>query len=152
MCNRQMGAGEHQLVASFAARYGRPPTEAEFAQEYIERWLSYIGFNVQVLSLDSNDLDVIHQSLFDPHTNLLDDTVLVVGNAPSAVFTAGHLRWVARSLDSKFDAGGDQLFMMGDTIPLALAGEGPATHQNPFSALGSVARNYLSLRRAIGNL
>jgi hypothetical protein len=79
--------------------------------------------------------------------SLLEESVLAVGNAPAAIQVAGQFREAARDLDPEFDKNGLQLFMAGDSIPVARSGEGPKTHQNPLSALGQIARNALILHK-----
>ena len=75
------------------------------------------------------------------------ESVLAISNAPAAIQTAGQFRIAARVIDAGFDKAGDQLFVLADGIDVARGGEGPATHQNPFTALGQVARSALFLYR-----
>lgn len=145
---RNMGNAEHQFVATLANKLGRQPTEAEFAETYIIGGLSVAGFDVEIIPVDSTNGDDILDASVEAHPEILDGSVLVVANAPNAIQGTGQFRLAAKRQDASFDAGDTQLYMMGDTIPVARNGEGTATHQNPKTALGQIARNALFLHQA----
>lgn len=144
---RQMGKVEHQLVTTLETKNGVKPTEQQFASEYLVGRLSLAGFKVELIPVESTDGDSILQELFTQYKSLTEGTMLVAGNAPSVIQSAGQVRLAARSAASSFDSNGDQLFMAGDTIQVARNGEKPATHQDPYTALGQIARNALFLSR-----
>jgi hypothetical protein len=145
--NRQMGEAEHQLVTTYARQEGRIPTETDFIRKYMTGRLALAGFEVEVVAVDSQNAEEINDEVFAEKPELLDGSILVVGNAPNVVQAAGQIRLAGRRADAGFDADGRQFYMAGDTIPVARKGEGPATHQNPFTALGQIARNALVLER-----
>jgi len=147
---RVMGEGEHPAVAQLAKKSGSLPTETEFARGYIRALLLSKGISpVHVEAIESTDAeDIFYQGLEVHRNNVMNGRVLAVGNAPSAIQVAAQLRPVAKGIDASFDANGRQLFMTGDSIEVARHGEGPETHQNPFSALGQIARNGLLLHMA----
>lgn len=147
--NRPMGSVEHQLVKTFEARERRLPTEAEFAERYLLGRLAAAGFReVDLVKFDTKNGDDILAGLFAMRPELLDGSILVPANAPSAIQTAGQLRVAARNARSDFDSNGDQMAMVSDAIEVARnPKQKPATHQDPFSALGQIARNALFLQR-----
>lgn len=150
--NRPMGEGEHQLVKNFMRQHdGRVPTEAEFANAFVAGGLSLIGFNVKVFPVDDGNGDRVLDAFLNEYPEVLASDVRVIGNAPSVVQSAAQFREAAQRVDDSFDTIGAQLYMVGDTIPVARNGEGAATHQNPITALGQIARNAAFLNRAAGN-
>ncbi len=142
--NRAMTEVEHPEVSEIAKRDGDLPTEARFAELYTAEMLRSAGVDTNVISVDSSVGDEIFKEGLTLNEWLFNYQVLAVGNAPSTVQVAGQYRKAARSIES-WDNSGRQLFMAGDSIPVARHGEGPATHQNPFTALGQIARNALIL-------
>jgi hypothetical protein len=143
---RQMGEAEHDLVKEYAVRNGTLPTEVEFGRSYILPRLRNAGLNVRLLDFDSQNGDEIMR-MYAESGDLNDGLVLALANAPSAIQTAGQCRIAAREVDGDFDHSGRQLFVASDTIDVARQGEPAATHQNPFSALGQIARNALFLHK-----
>lgn len=135
--NRVMGDVEHQIVATLN-RTMADLTEAHFVLEVVQPRLKIIGFNVEVLPVSSKDGDEVLDAAFSEVPSILDGTILVPSNAPNAIQAAGQLRLAANRAGELED---DQLFMVSDSIPVARHGEGTATHQNPFSALGQIVRN-----------
>lgn len=145
---RQMGNGEHQLVATLN-RYmleqhggnASPITETEFAYAIAADRLETAGFDVDLHHFASSNGDEILSDTFAKRPELLSGNILIAGNAPNAIQAAGQIRLAALKADKTFDSNGDQLFMLSDSVPIARRGEGKNTHQNPFSALGQIARN-----------
>lgn len=154
--NGMAGAGEHDLIKDFMALHdGRQLKRYEVGKTFIVPELIKNGFDprkVHLLPMELNDGDTLAELFWWRHQHLLKGTVLIVSNAPAAVFTAGQFRHAARQVNPAFDQNGDQLFVVADGIEVARNGEGAATHQNPITALGTLARNYLFLRFAMGNL
>lgn len=146
--NRQMKETEHELVTDFARKEGRLPNEAEYATTYLEPLLKIMTEQtVKVIPVESSVGDDVLREALDSEFTVLSGEILSVGNAPAAAFTAGQIRQAARRLSPFFDDVHDQLFMIGDQIDVAREGQGPATHQNPFSALGQIARTALILHQ-----
>lgn len=76
------------------------------------------------------------------------DRLAVVSNAGAWVQNGGQIRRAVRSvIRPDFDNHGNQLFAVSDEFPLGTGTEPTATHQNPFSALGQIARNAQELVR-----
>lgn len=145
--NRQMREAEHQLVINYARKEGKLPSEADFISAYILGRLGLAGFDSSLLRVDSGNGDQILDELFAVHRSLLDKSVVVPSNAPNAIQAAGQLRLAAKRAYVTFDNTHNQVYMMSDSVPVARRGEGTATHQNPFSALGQIARNALFLHK-----
>ena len=151
--NRLMGLAEHELVAEYENREGHRPVEFEFAEAYVEPLLREAGLRPELLKLHLTRGDQLLGIAFNDerNPNLVKGTVLVATNAPTSTFTAGQIRQAAIDANPGFDRFGDQLFVVGDSFPLARTPEelsSTATHQHPISALGSLARNALELHRA----
>jgi hypothetical protein len=147
--NRLMAGNEHPLVATFIRHEDRQPTEYEFASIYVEPVLENAGFTVSVQRVDSQNGDEVCEAVFRQNSDLLGETVLTVGNAPNLIQGAGQLRAAARQVDPSFDQDGNQLFMIGDSFPVAHKGESKDTHQNPLSGIGQIVRNAAFLQKAI---
>lgn len=145
--NRVMKPTEHQLVATFMKRNnGRAPTEAEFASAWMVGSLVAVGFNnVEVHAVDDGDGNKVLNDLVTQKPEILAGTIVVAANAPNGIQAAGQLRIAARNAQPTFDQDGSQLYVCSDSFPLALRGEKPATHQNPATAAGQLARNALFL-------
>ena len=81
--------------------------------------------------------------------NMQDETVsvIVASNAGAWVQNAGQMRRAIRAINPDFDAQGDQLCVASDSFALGTGAEPTATHQNPFSALGQIARNAQELAK-----
>lgn len=141
--SRQMRPSEHARVADYAILNGAEPTEADFARTYMVPALAEAGHETELVAVDSSDGDDVMRAAAEATRG---GTVLAVGNAPAAIQVAGQYRLAAREASAGFDTSGDQLFMTADTLPVARGSEGPATHQNPFTALGQIARSALFLR------
>lgn len=145
--NLQMSPGQHQLVATYARLHGKLPTQADFVETYVTGRLKLADFRYEVIQVEEEKGDKILDALFEAKPELLGQTVLVAANAPNSIQAAGEVRLSAKKRNPEFDRAGDQLFMVSDTIPVARRGESTATHQNPDSALGQIARNALFLHR-----
>lgn len=140
--SRRMGA-EGAWAKAYAKKNDKAPTEAQFAEKVIVPKLESAGVETIFTPVDSK----VGVEVAAAAASKLDTTksIVVVGNAPSVVQTAGEFRLAAREINSSFDATGEQLFMRADGRLLAREGEPAATHQNPLTALGAVARNALLL-------
>ena len=81
--------------------------------------------------------------------NMQDETVsvIVASNAGAWVQNVGQVRRAIRAINPDFDAQGDQLSVASDSFALGTGTEPTATHQNPFSALGQIARNAQELAK-----
>lgn len=150
--NRQMKEVEHPIVGHLMRNKGEDRiTESEFALNYLEPRLGVLGLQAVTVTAETANGNEVFAELFSQYeTCAQDDTILVVGNAPSFIQSAGQLRSVARDVNPNFDPldNEPQLYMISDTIPVARNGEGTATHQNPYSALGQIARSASYIQQA----
>jgi hypothetical protein len=140
--SREMAASEHDLVAAYRVRHDDGPTESDVMEGVIAPWLKFIGLDVKVVAVPSgvgNEV-MAHAALA---ADVVNRTVTVVSNAPAGIQNAAQLRAAARAIDPGYDRNGDQLFVLSAGINVARQGEGPEMHQNPFTALGQIARNAL---------
>lgn len=143
--SREMKESEHPFVANLATAIGKLPTEAQFSSLVMVPRLLQEGFNAKAVAPNTQVGDAVMEAV--AYEMSRDGTVLVVGNAPAGIQSAGQFRLAAQKVESDFDVDGGQLFMAADSLPIARHGEGPATHQNPYTALGQIARNALFLHR-----
>lgn len=143
--NRIMSLKEHQIVKTTVDK-GEEITEFNFAEEIIRPRLEAAGFKrFRQLIQESDKADDVLGKLFSVYFHVLGADVTLVSNAPNAIQAAGQFRHVARQFNPGFDENGNQLSVVSDWFPLARNGEGAATHQNPFTALGQLAQNALFL-------
>lgn len=142
--NRVMAASEHHLVAAYWVRHGYGPMESDIMEHIIAPWLRFLKLDVRVIAVPS-DLGREVMVSAAVHANVVNRPVIVVSNAPAGVLDAGQLRRALRAIDPDYDRDGDRLFVLTDSIEVARHGEGPATYQNPFTALGQIARNALHI-------
>lgn len=140
---REMKESEHSEVRELAKVFGRLPTEAEFAQTRIVPMLRSSGISARAVAVESGVGDEVMQSVVEE----MDDkgSILAIGNAPAGIQVAGQFRVAARKENAGFDADGSRLFVASDAMPVSRYAESAATHQNPYTALGQVARSALIL-------
>lgn len=118
------------------------PPAAEFLKRLrIVEGLEAAQFNATLLETGVSRGNDVLDELIAQRPELLETTVMAIGNAPSTIQAAGQLQDAARRADPSFNSNGDQLFMRGDTVEVARHGEKTATHQNPETALAQIARN-----------
>lgn len=143
---RTMGLGEHQSVQDYANENGHAPTAAQFMSQTIRP--KYDGARIPTVLYTPESGEgtrVAHAALQGMD---LEAPIVVVGNAPSAIQSAGQFREIARSLKPDFDDDGTELFVVSDGIEVARNNEGPETHQNSYSLIGAILRNALFLHNA----
>jgi hypothetical protein len=148
--SRTMKASEHPLVAAYIAGNGEGPKESDFMKDVIAPQLRFAvkkyDVAVRVVAVDSESgSEVMDRAAFVADLGRRNRTAVVISNAPAGVQNAAQLREAGRGINPAFDRNGDQLFVLTDSIEVARHGEGPATHQNPFTALGQIARNALHI-------
>lgn len=120
-------------------------TEADFMGSVVRDLLADAGVEVEVVRVDSGMGNEVMDAAAE-HIGA-SDTILVASNAGAWVQNTGQLRRAARSLHSDFDRDGKQLFVVSDSFPVGTGAESTSTHQNPFTALGQIARNAQELVR-----
>lgn len=132
-------------------------TEADYMGEVIMRKVEADGRGMAatLVAVDSDGGDrvmqrgvaeIIKQDLVD----LGSERLAVVSNAGAWVQNAGQFkRAIGSVLTSSFafDRRSDQLVAVSDGFPLGTGAEPTATHQNPFTAAGQIARNAQELAR-----
>ncbi len=120
-------------------------TEADYMGSVVRGLLADSGVEVELVRVDSG----IGDEVMDAAAEHIDasQSVLISSNAGAWVQNAGQLRRAVRSLHRGFDEDGSQLFVVSDSFPLGTGSEPTSTHQNPFTALGQIARNAQELVR-----
>jgi len=123
-------------------------TEAEYMGSVISNVLAGSGVDVELVPVESQ----VGDEIMDVAAERIDATenVLVSSNAGAWVQNAGQLRRALRSMHDGFDETGNQLFVVSDYFPVGTGKESTSTHQNPFTALGQIARNAQELVRHQG--
>lgn len=146
---RKMRPTEHQIVENYQ-EVNDDIDEGGFARKIIQPRIQNAGFSEKSVFVyspcpETENGDQLLRSFFESHRSVLREYVTVVSNAPNAIQSIGQFRQIAREFDTKFDDGTNQLSVISDGFPIARNGEGPETYQNPFTALGQLARNALFL-------
>jgi hypothetical protein len=151
--NREMAKKEHEMVGRIAAADAAVPTEARFATVHIAEMLKSVGLSATVASSETGSTDeIIVDGLKDTVSDVLDGTVVVIGNAPATLHVAGQFRHAARQVDDSFDKIGTQLYMSGDGATIDRYSEAPVPYLNPSLALSQIARSGLMLHLAAETL
>jgi hypothetical protein len=160
--NRRMEITEHEEVANLMGILdvqddpdeGKSRiTEAMFGKHFVVPLLSHAGIRVDLVAVNSRDGDEIFTQGIRANSDILGGGITVIGNAPATIQVAGQLRENARKFSKGYNNNGTipSLYMVGDSLPLARTLEqtkSPSTHQNPYTALGQIARSALYLHRA----
>lgn len=120
-------------------------TEADYMDSVVRSLLDQAGLRVELVRVDS----MVGDEVMDAAAKEMgrDDSVLVASNAGAWVQNAGQLRRAMTRIYPKADQEGDQLYVVSDSFELGTGQEPITTHQNPFSALGQIARNAQELQR-----
>jgi hypothetical protein len=146
---RVMGDSEHQLVKTLNWPNEPKITEFGFCDIVIAPLLRRAQLGPQLVYVDSTSGDeVCAEAASAAHYAVNNGKVLVIGNAPSTIQSAGQFLAAARQLNPSFNENGDQLYMKGDFFPVARHGEGKDTHQHPLSGIGALIRAALFLHLA----
>ncbi len=149
--NREMKDTEHEMVAELSGAMGRQLTESDFARKILVPRLTRLGLRVGLTAVASASGDEVFGEGISQNPRILEGNITVIGNAPSATMTTGQFYLNAHEHDPSFNSNGDQLFMLSDSYPLATTEQEakiPATFQNPYTALGQIARNALILHKS----
>ena len=95
-----------------------------------------------VIGADSGVGDDVAEAFVEYGISSKARNVLVVSNAGAWVQNAGQIkRAMMRRLQLDEELPDNELFVISDEFPLGTGVEPAATHQNPLSALGQIARN-----------
>lgn len=86
--------------------------------------------------------------------NTANSKIVVVSNAGAWWQNAGQFRRALRNNDPQFDQFSSQFYTVSDEFALGsnTDGEKPVTHQNPFTALGMIARNAQEICRHVEDI
>lgn len=140
-----LAAGNRQMKPSEGPGVLEGMTEATYMRDVIAPRLGKLGVPMEVLCVDSgkgSDVMMVAAYRLRELVDLEKDRIAVASNAGAWVQNAGQLRRAVRELtEGKFDASGEQLVVVSDPFELGNGTEPAATHQNPFSATGQIARN-----------
>jgi len=121
-------------------------SEAEYLREAILPKFEGTGIKTALVEVDSAVGDEVMSAgaekiaAYSDLTNE-DVSIVVVSNAGAWVQNTGQFRRALRNIQPEFDSNGNQLSVISDAFPLGTGVEPTITHQNPFSALGQIARN-----------
>ncbi|MFO0920614.1 MAG: hypothetical protein U0451_03000 [Candidatus Saccharimonadales bacterium] len=132
-------AGNRAMKTSEGEDVEEGMTESDYMQDVVNEVLKVAGLRVEIARVESsvgNEVMAMAADGISPTA-----TVLISSNAGAWVQNSGQLRRALRDRHSNFDKEGDRLFVISDEFPLGTGKETTATHQNPFSALGQIARN-----------
>jgi hypothetical protein len=140
-----LAAGRRQMKTSEGPDVRDGMTEADYLKEVVKPQIDDLGLTTEMLAVESEVGDEVMAKAAE-RIRPADD-VLYVGNAGQVVLGAGQLRRAVQGLMPGFDQAGDQLFMVSGKFQLGTGNEPTATHQNPFTALGQIARNVQELAR-----
>lgn len=120
-------------------------TEADYMDSVIRDLLETAGVQVELIRVDSSVGDEVMDAAAKGVSRR--DRMLVVSNAGAWVQNVGQFRRALRRTYPEADQTGEQVYTVSDGFSLGTGKEPTATHQNPFSALGQVARNTQELTR-----
>ncbi len=125
-------------------------TEADYQKHVLAPQLGELGIATTLLRVDSGVGDDVMKAAAEKvreMVGLAESRITVVSNAAAWPQNAGQFRRAARSLDSRFDMDANQLVVVSDEFALGTGEEPTSTHQNPFSAIGQIARNLQEFAR-----
>jgi hypothetical protein len=139
-------AGNREMKPAEGPDVAEGMTEANYLESVIKPMLEGMGTTalVNLVRVDSSVGDEVMNAAAQEATGA---NQLVVSNAAAWVQNAGQFRRAMQNRIFGYDSAGNQLYVVSDTIPVAHHGEPPATHQNPLTALGQIARNAQELTR-----
>lgn len=134
-----------------SAAEGSDVTPGMTEADYLERVVAPTFENVTIASVESREASGVMAAAAHAIKISGAHKVTVASNAGAWVQNAGQVRYALRgntfSYDQKYDADGTELFVVSDGFPLGTGDEPTATHQNPLTALGIIARNAQELTR-----
>ena len=145
-------AGNREMKPSEGDDVEAGMTEADYLRSVVAFKLKNLGIAATVLSVDSGVGDEVMAQGASKAREMTDSDshIVVVSNAGAWGQNAGQFRRALRNrgvYGSDFDVDGQQFFTASDSFPLGSGSEPTATHQNPFSALGQIARNAQEMLR-----
>ncbi len=127
-------------------------TEASYLRSIIVPFLKgKKGIDARAFTVESeHGADVMKKAAYEidqvAGLNEINTKVLVVCNAGNWPQNAGQFRRAARKYSGNiFEERSIGLHVISDKFPLGTGKEPAATHQNPFSALGQIVRNFYEL-------
>lgn len=140
-------AGNRIMNQSEGSDVAEAMTEANYLEKIIAAKLQNIGkfALIDVVKVESG----VGDEVMDKVARAVGSTAvsLVISNAGAWVQNAGQFRRAQQRVGGEYDSDGTQLFVMSDEFPLARENELASTHQNPYTALGQIARNAQELVR-----
>ncbi len=127
--------------------------ESDYLREIVLPLFQDKGMDVVSLAVDSEAGDDVMRAAA-LHANEICDLatakVAVIANAGNWPQNAGQFIWGAKAaVRGGFNSSGDQVWVISDTIALGTGTEPTLTHQNPFSALGQMARNFYEFSHTV---
>ena len=122
-------------------------TEADYLESIVKPRLNNLGLASEVVRVDSEVGNDVMRAAAEAAARAYDfdnvgNGVAIVSNAGAWVQNAGQFRRALREIVPSFDETPGQLLVVSDGFKLGETGAEPtSTHQNPFTALGQIARN-----------
>lgn len=133
-----LAAGTRAMKTTEGPDVQEGDTEATYLEREIKPMLESVGLNVAMLAPDTEIGDEVASAVAE---------YVKAAQAVLVVCSAGN--WIQNGGQIRRAIGGDinKVYVASDTFPVAKNDELPATHQNPFTALGIIARNLQELQR-----
>ncbi|MFZ1249333.1 MAG: hypothetical protein WAQ24_03345 [Candidatus Saccharimonadales bacterium] len=122
--------------------------ESDYLEQIVKPTLDNQGLEVHVHAAGSSHGYEVMKEAAKTARDIVDinaSIIRVVANAGNWPQNAGQFRRAAREIVPEFDSLALNLIVKSDSFPLGTGQESATTHQNPFSALGQIARNFYEL-------
>ncbi|HUD81228.1 MAG TPA: hypothetical protein VMR08_01180 [Patescibacteria group bacterium] len=124
-------------------------TEADYMSTVIAPKLGELGIRAELLRVETGVGDEVMSRVAIKSYDLVNSSahIAVVSNAGNWVQNAGQYLRAVKKAHPEFDTQNDQLEAVSDSFPLGTGVEPAASHQNPLSAIGQIARNLQEFAR-----
>lgn len=125
-------------------------TEADWMKTVLLPRLGSLGIDAKLLRVKSGIGDDVMEAAARKSQRMVPlsrSHVAVVSNAGNWPQNAGQYLRAAKKSVHSFNKDGDQFEVVSDSFPVGTGAEPTSTHQNPFTALGQIARNLQEFTR-----
>jgi hypothetical protein len=114
-------------------------TESSYMERVIKPKFDELGVDVKIVAPETKDGNELAQEIANSLAG--SESILLACNAGNWVQNGGQ---IARAVGPER---ANSIYVSGDEFPVAKNNEPPATHQNPLTALGVIARNLQEFKR-----
>jgi len=114
-------------------------TESSYMERVIKPKFDELGVDVKIVAPETKDGNELAQEIANSLAG--SESILLACNAGNWVQNGGQ---IARAVGPER---ANSIYVSGDEFPVAKHNEPPATHQNPLTALGVIARNLQEFKR-----